>query len=185
MGVRKEERECDKHGITIHHYRDKLWRCGKCRGQAVADWRRNAKIRLLSICGNCCIVCGYNRCGAALEFHHLDPSLKEFSFSSGVPINFQRLVDEARKCVLCCSNCHREIETGIIELDNDAVQKYQVAFEQRLAEDSYYTEYKKGKCTPSCSDCGAQISYGAVRCLKCHRSYRKPNRKPSTTSASG
>jgi hypothetical protein len=54
-----------------------------------------------------------NRCGLAdhrvLDFHHKDPSQKEFNLSimAGRNPNFQTLLDEVSKCEVLCSNCHR------------------------------------------------------------------------------
>jgi hypothetical protein len=46
--------------------------------------RRRAKIRQMAVeyKGNSCQICGYNRCIEALEFHHLDPSQKDFGISA-------------------------------------------------------------------------------------------------------
>jgi hypothetical protein len=49
---------------------------------------------------------------AALEFHHVDPSAKEFGLAHRGARSIERLRAEARKCVLLCSNCHAEIENG-------------------------------------------------------------------------
>jgi hypothetical protein len=32
--------------------------------------------------GGECSICGYNKCVAALEFHHLNPSEKDFTISA-------------------------------------------------------------------------------------------------------
>jgi hypothetical protein len=61
--------------------------------------------------GGGCGLCGYNRNGAALAFHHLDPAIKSF------PIDIRKcsntswpvLLAEAEKCSLLCLNCHAEI----------------------------------------------------------------------------
>lgn len=61
--------------------------------------------------GTSCVVCGYDKCYAALEFHHVDMSTKEYQISKLVG-NFSRidtLLKELEKCILVCSNCHREI----------------------------------------------------------------------------
>jgi hypothetical protein len=63
--------------------------------------------------GGKCSSCGYNKCIAALEFHHLDPSKKDFSISSsGNTRSWNKVKEELDKCVLLCSNCHREVHTN-------------------------------------------------------------------------
>ena len=59
---------------------------------------------------NGCAICGYDKCDAALEFHHTNPEDKKF----GVTLrSFSRTVksikEEINKCILLCSNCHKEI----------------------------------------------------------------------------
>ena len=44
-------------------------------------FRRNLKLRAVSYLGGACIDCGYDRCVAALCFHHVEPNLKHFSIS--------------------------------------------------------------------------------------------------------
>lgn len=66
--------------------------------------------------GSGCIICGYNRCDKALEFHHKDPSIKEHIVSAFRSIESMKA--EAAKCIVLCSNCHRELHAGIISLDN-------------------------------------------------------------------
>lgn len=59
--------------------------------------------------GGCCQICGYDKCIAALDFHHKDDD-KEFGLSSkGRTLNFEKMKIEAQKCILVCANCHREI----------------------------------------------------------------------------
>lgn len=70
---------------------------------------RAHKLSLLKIFGCRCSICGYNRCIAALEFHHKaddkDRSLKE----SLQHFSKQKAFKEAKKCIILCSNCHREV----------------------------------------------------------------------------
>lgn len=55
-----------------------------------------------------------NRCPenhpACLEFHHTDPNEKSFTISSGLSsgMSISRLLEEAAKCEVLCSNCHRK-----------------------------------------------------------------------------
>jgi nucleoside 2-deoxyribosyltransferase len=56
-----------------------------------------------------CKICGYNKCGAALEFHHRDPELKTAQIGRYLwVIHTPEALAEIAKCDLLCSNCHRE-----------------------------------------------------------------------------
>ena len=58
-----------------------------------------------------CSVCGYNKCSEALEFDHVERDKKAFNISRAYLMKWERLHDEIAKCVLLCSNCHREKTT--------------------------------------------------------------------------
>lgn len=83
---------------------------------AVAMRRKKLRLRAVTYKGGKCILCGYDRCIAALDFHHLDPTQKEFGISmDGITRSWIRIQVELDKCVLVCSNCHREIHAGILQ----------------------------------------------------------------------
>lgn len=63
-----------------------------------------------------CIKCGYNNCIQALEFHHLDPDKKETIISSD-SITIEKAIEESKKCILICSNCHKEFHAGLWTID--------------------------------------------------------------------
>jgi hypothetical protein len=93
------------------------WRCLKCRSEAVSRRRRKVKDTLVAEAGGACQLCGYSRCVAALEFHHLDPALKAFAVGErGLSRSLAAAREEAGKCLLVCSNCHAELEAGIRRL---------------------------------------------------------------------
>src|ERR1700689_195890 len=104
-----------RHGLTTFRRRSKGgYRCAKCRAEAVARRRRKVKRILLDEAGGACRLCGYDRCVAALHFHHLEPAEKRFTLShrgGARPLESARA--EASKCVLLCSNCHVEVEAGV------------------------------------------------------------------------
>lgn len=70
--------------------------------------------RLKSFFGGACQLCGYDRCVTALDYHHVDPATKLFEISTGLNRSWSKVLAEAKKCVLICSNCHREIHSGLI-----------------------------------------------------------------------
>ena len=61
--------------------------------------------------GGKCEKCGYDKCAAAMDFHHKDPSKKEFTIGTK-NIGFKRLSEEIKKCILLCANCHRELHSN-------------------------------------------------------------------------
>lgn len=58
---------------------------------------------------NGCAICGYDKCDAALDFHHTNPQDKKFSITRNSTRSNKSIVKELNKCILLCSNCHREI----------------------------------------------------------------------------
>lgn len=68
------------------------------------------KDTLLQYAGGKCSKCGYDKCNAALDFHHVDDLTKDFSVGSirGIK-DFVKATKEIEKCVLLCATCHREV----------------------------------------------------------------------------
>jgi transposase len=110
--------ECERHGSTEFILEGRgYYRCKRCRSEAVSEHRRKVKGTLVAEAGGGCVLCGYNRSGRALAFHHLDPSQKQLPVSwNGVTVAIDTVRAEARKCVLLCSNCHAEVEDGAISV---------------------------------------------------------------------
>jgi hypothetical protein len=89
----------------------------KC-SENVKQWRSSVKIKIVESMGNKCQICGYNRCHAALELHHINPSEKEFTFGTVIanPRAWHKIEEELKKCILLCSNCHREIHSNVVQI---------------------------------------------------------------------
>jgi hypothetical protein len=76
--------------------------------------RRRLKAKAIEYKGGKCTLCGYDRCNAALEFHHLDKAAKGFGLAKGGRIrSWESILKELDKCILICANCHREVEAGV------------------------------------------------------------------------
>lgn len=71
------------------------------------EWIRKLRSRVFSHKESLgCTKCGYNTCGAALDWHHTDNN-KERRIT--IKSYFSKLGEEERaKCILLCANCHRE-----------------------------------------------------------------------------
>lgn len=90
----------------------------KTGSQRVADWRLKTKLQAIEELGGKCVVCGYDKCKDALDFHHKDPTKKTAGIAAMLasPKKRSLVMEEVRKCVLICSNCHRELHAGIISI---------------------------------------------------------------------
>ena len=92
--------------------------CKKCNKYKINS-KINSKIKknkkdIIEYKGGCCEICKIksNYCGI-YEFHHKDPSIKEFQISKKRRIPFNKYIEEIDKCHLLCSNCHREVHGGL------------------------------------------------------------------------
>jgi transposase len=122
-GSREVTLSCLRHGRTEFVLEGRgYYRCKRCRIERVNQRRRAIKRKLVADAGGKCVVCGYDRCQRALEFHHLDPRTKEFHLGhTGVTRSLAKARAEARKCILLCSNCHAEVEAGITAVPLNSV----------------------------------------------------------------
>ena len=89
--------------------------CYRCKNRYYVNKRRkDLKKHLVEYKGGKCEKCGYDKCVDALDFHHLDPTVKELGLSQrGLTRALAKLKEEADKCILVCANCHREIHSNI------------------------------------------------------------------------
>lgn len=83
--------------------------CKKCQIKKTHERLKALKIKAIEYKGGKCEKCGYDKCTAALEFHHTNPLLKDLDPSKALTRSWENAKKELDKCILICSNCHREI----------------------------------------------------------------------------
>jgi transposase-like protein len=116
---------CRHHGETDFYVepQNAHYKCKRCRKERVAEKRRELKDRLVREAGGRCVLCGYDRCLGALEFHHRDRKTKLFGIAmKGRTKSFEKLLAEARKCALLCANCHAEVERGVTTIPPEVLR---------------------------------------------------------------
>lgn len=87
--------------------------------KSVSKRRKEIRLKSLKYKGDKCSICGYNKCLDALEFHHIDGSNKDFGLSQrGNTRSWEKVKQELDKCILLCSNCHRELHFKIKNKNN-------------------------------------------------------------------
>lgn len=129
------------------------------KSEAVTRHRQKRKTELIRIMGGKCALCGYDRTPAVLELHHLNPEEKDFGLSSGNCRKIEEDIEEAKKCILLCANCHREVHAGLIE------ENLVSSFQPDIAEE-VLKEYKP-QPDKICPRCGKKIYRTATYCNTC------------------
>lgn len=90
--------------------------CYDCVPDGIQLTRGEFLAKIKEVRGGKCIRCGYDTCISALEFHHVDPTKKDFTISND-RFHLKDAVEESKKCVLLCANCHRELHAGLWSLE--------------------------------------------------------------------
>lgn len=103
---------CSKGTISFH--------CGEGQKRKsyirrqIADHQFRNQLKMAA--GGCCKTCGYDKCMAALDFHHICDN-KTHEVSQLIKLKgFAAAKKEAKKCILLCANCHRELHDKEQEL---------------------------------------------------------------------
>lgn len=138
--------------------------------EAVKQWRHKTKQDLVDGYGGRCYICGYGTCNEALEIHHINPEEKDFSFGYVMAhaTSREKLANEAIKCVLLCSNCHKEVHYTDLHSD--------VVFESNFDYNKFFV-----KKVRYCKECGCILprfssSVYCSRSCRSKHSYVKPQK---------
>ena len=113
-----------KRNVIYSHCRECTQRLNAERYEtnaAVIRRRRNAIWHYLA---PKCVLCGFDRHTSAMDLHHLDgkdAAIAELITAltlSGHVARAEALLREASQCVPLCSNCHRMLHAGVVELSD-------------------------------------------------------------------
>jgi hypothetical protein len=117
----KSNSEFYKRGLTKFHKK-----CKECYKATNNKTQQIFKKEMVDYKGGECQCCGYNACLHALDFHHINPKTKKFTIGKISKRKItQEIAEELDKCILVCSNCHREIHAGYIDLDKQNISNLQ------------------------------------------------------------
>ena len=105
--------DCDREYIYNRASGHTTKRCNSCQ---VNTRRFKLRLKILEYLGNKCQGCGYSQCIQALDAHHINSDEKEFNISGSHSRSWESIIKELDKCVLLCSNCHREVHYGVRKL---------------------------------------------------------------------
>lgn len=91
--------------------------CYECMPDGTQFTRGQFLQKIKEHSGGKCVRCGYDTYLGALEFHHLDPNKKDFTISNS-NMKVKEAVEESKKCILLCSNCHRELHANLWNIED-------------------------------------------------------------------
>jgi hypothetical protein len=83
--------------------------CRKCHNIQKNHRCERKIIRAKKFGGGKCVKCDYNKNFAALDFHHKENKVSNVSRLCLSDASWKRIQTEINKCILLCSNCHREL----------------------------------------------------------------------------
>lgn len=91
--------------------------CYDCMPDGVQLRRGDFLAKLKLQRGGECQRCGYNKCIKVLEFHHIDPTQKDFTISND-HFRLKEAIEESKKCIVLCANCHRELHEDLWDIQD-------------------------------------------------------------------
>jgi len=131
----------------------------------VRRWRKNTKSKLVTAFGEHCCICDLRVDKYELyDFHHISKEDKKFELTHNIH-SWKKIKEEAKKCVMLCSNCHRLHHAGYKEY---IIPKEAKRFNELLIPiDIKYT--KINKC-PTCEKYkSVKLVYCSQKCVNINR----------------
>ena len=170
------EKCCDCGGENLEAYEKFNRICRECHRKRISRKAGKQKLQAIEYKGGKCSICGYNEFPSAMDFHHLDPKVKEFSLQRARYRPFEEIKEELDKCILVCARCHREIHAT-----EQLVKDYK-PMKQRIYDSK--SEYE-------CKQCGKKFEGSSIKnriycskeCAsksiaeKCSKVENKPNKE--------
>lgn len=80
--------------------------CKKCHCEGEKQ-RHKKKMELIDSMKTPCVKCGEKRI-RCISYHHLNPKEKDFTIAHLSKSNKEVIIEEIKKCVCLCLNCHHE-----------------------------------------------------------------------------
>lgn len=83
--------------------------CKECKSVREKKLRKERAYILYSERGECCEVCNMHHSNPSFfDWHHIDKETKKYEVKTMILSNWEKVLEEANKCIMVCPNCHRE-----------------------------------------------------------------------------
>lgn len=104
-----KKRFCTEACRNKNKYKNNKEKYNKLNYKSQKKRRKNKKLELIELKGGKCELCGYNKCQAALSFHHISEKNISMDATSMTSNTFSKILKELDLCQLLCMNCHSEL----------------------------------------------------------------------------
>ena len=91
-------------------------------------------------------------------------------------VSLERQINEAKKCILVCANCHRGIHAGYYKVPDNYESLFDEQQAQYLLEKN--KEIKEGK-KHYCKSCGKLLNNNSTYCLECCHKVQRVVERPT------
>lgn len=135
-------------------------------------WRNKTKSVLAECLGGKCNKCGYNTYLGSLDFHHRFDKKELISNMLKCPTQLKIIVEEAKKCILLCKNCHYEFHGDFWSEDDIDIFE----FDEEILSD---LTRKKLPICQFCKTCvveNSRYKFCSSKCREANRTKRIPSR---------
>ena len=88
--------------------------CKKCFNEYTIKRGQERRIKAINILGSKCKLCKFDNFTCSLDFHHINPLLKDPNFDSMRNWSWKRIEKEIKLCILLCKNCHAAVHSNHI-----------------------------------------------------------------------
>lgn len=142
--------------------------CKTCTKKKQALRWRQRKLKAIELFGGQCQRCGYDKNFAALHFHHKSDD-KNGQPHMALRWKWERTIEELKKCILVCANCHAELHNPQDVLHPSEPTNQAVMNLGGL------------QATDQCKNCGTDV-YGTECCSDaCAKFIRRKVTRPSAS----
>lgn len=90
---------------TTEYYRDYYWANRNKKTAYLRAYLAKRKAALIEMLGGSCVACGSEE---DLQFDHIEPWNQDFRIGSRLGLQWDKVLEEAKKCQLLCQPCHAE-----------------------------------------------------------------------------
>ena len=91
-------------------------------------------------------------------------------------VSLERQINEAKKCILVCANCHRGIHAGYYKVPDNYESLFDEQQAQYLLEKNQETKERKKHY---CKSCGKLLNNNSTYCLECGYKIQRITERPT------